>query len=347
MSISVDFSNIRPVEDSRRKGFEELCSQIAHQFEEVSDSWKYTRLGDPDAGIECKWESPSGEVWGWQAKYVDNIDSSSLSQIDDSIEKALDTYDDLNRYFVCVPCDRPHSPDDDGRTKTALQKWNDRKAKWERWADERDMDVEFVFWGQSQLYEFLSEEKHKGRLYFWFDSEQLTESKLSEELEVTISNANDRYSPELHVDTGSADIFEPLGRTPRFVEDIEERLEELDDKAGDLFTESSIERLKEADEEAFLDLHDAIEKIPVLLEDLEEIPKEIPISELQDVSETAHEAVWDLDSALQKVQEEREDGGENTTDNYTSYSFRQLRSEVYNFKSFVETSDLEVQKRRD
>ena len=62
MSVSVDFSNIRPVEGSRRKGFEELCSQIAHQFEEVSDSWKYTRLGDPDAGIECKWESPRGEV---------------------------------------------------------------------------------------------------------------------------------------------------------------------------------------------------------------------------------------------------------------------------------------------
>ncbi|WP_089777503.1 NACHT domain-containing protein [Haloferax massiliensis] len=342
MSVSVDFSNIRPVEDSRRKGFEELCSQIAHQFEEVSDSWNYTRLGDPDAGIECKWESPRGEVWGWQAKYVDSIDSSSLSQIDDSIEKALDTYNDLSRYFVCVPCDRPHSPDDDGRTKTALQKWNDRKEKWERWADERDMDVEFVFWGQSQLYEFLSDEKHKGRLYFWFDSEQLTEPKLSEELEVTISNANDRYSPELHVDTGSADIFEPLGRTPCFVEDVEERLEELNNKAGDLFTESSIERLKEADEEAFLDLRDAIEKIPVLLEDIEEIQKEIPISELQDVSETAHDAIWDLDSALQKLQEEGEEGDENASDDYTSYSFRQLRSEVYNFNNFVETSDLEV-----
>ncbi|MFP9192765.1 NACHT domain-containing protein [Natrialbaceae archaeon A-CW1-1] len=340
MSVSIDFNNIRPVEDSRRKGFEELCSQIAHQFEEVPNSWKYTRIGDPDAGIECKWESPSGEIWGWQAKYVDGIDNDSLSQVDRSVEKALDTYSELSRYFICVPCDRPHSPRKG--VKTALEKYNDRKEKWERWADERSMDVEFVFWGKSQLYEFLSEEKHKGRLYFWFDSTQLTESKLSEELEVTISNANDRYTPELHVDTGSADVFEPLGRTPDFVEGVGKRLEDLDEKSGDLFTESSIERLKEADEEAFFELCDAIEKIPVLLKDLEEIPKEIPISELREVCENAHNAVWDLDSGLQRLQEECEEDGASTTGDYTSYSFRQLRSEVYDFKNFVETSHLEV-----
>lgn len=340
MATSVNFYNIRSVEGSRRKGFEELCCQIAHQYEEVPDSWKYTRIGDPDAGIECKWESSCGEIWCWQAKYVHNIDSGSLSQIDSSVEKALDTYSELSRYFICVPCDRPHSPREG--VKTALEKYNDRKEKWERWADERDMDVEFVFWGQSQLLEFLSKEKHKGRLYFWFNSEQLTQSKLRDELEVTISNANDRYTPELHVDTGSADIFEPLGRTPSFVEDVKERLEELDDKAGDLFTESSIEKLKEADEEAFIDLRDAIDKIPVLLEDLEEIPKEIPITELQEVSETAHDAIWELDSELQRLQNEEGDEGADTTGNYTSYSFRQLRREVYNFKNFVETKDLEV-----
>lgn len=340
MSISVDFNNIRPVEDSRRKGFEELCSQIAHQFEGVPDFWKYARIGDPDAGIECKWESSGGEIWGWQAKYVDSIDSDSLSQVDRSVEKALDTYSELSRYFICVPCDRPHSPRKG--VKTALEKYNDRKKKWERWADERGMDVEFVFWGQSQLYEFLSEEKHKGRLYFWFDSEQLTGPKLREELEVTISNANDRYTPELHVDTGSADVFEPLGRTSDFVENVDDRLEELDEKTRDLFTESSIERLKEADEEAFFELRDAIEKIPVLLEDLEEISKEIPITELRDVCENAYDAVWHLDSELQRLQEEGEEDGAGTTGDYTSYSFRQLRSEVINFKNFVETSDLEV-----
>lgn len=186
MSVSVDFNEIRPVEDSRRKGFEELCSQIAHQLEEVPGSWTYTRIGDPDAGIECRWKSPDGEVWGWQAKFVDSIDSSSLAQIDNSIENALDTYPNLTRYYVCVPCDRPHSPDDDGRTKTALQKWEDREEKWSEWADDRGMDVEFIFWGQSELLEFLSQNRHRGRLYFWFDSEQLTDRRLEGELDETI-----------------------------------------------------------------------------------------------------------------------------------------------------------------
>lgn len=64
MSVSVGFTDIRPIEDSRRKGFEELCSQIAHQLEEVPNSWTYTRIGDPDAGIECRWNHPKARSGG-------------------------------------------------------------------------------------------------------------------------------------------------------------------------------------------------------------------------------------------------------------------------------------------
>lgn len=302
MSVSVDFDNIRPVEDSRRKGFEELCSQVAHEFEDVPDTWKYTRIGDPDAGIECKWESTDGSVWGWQAKYVDNIDNSSLSQVDRSVKQALENYPNLSRYFVCVPCDRPHSPREG--VKTALEKWNDRKEKWEGWAEDEGMDVEFVFWGQSELLEFLSQDKHKGRIYFWFDSEQLTDAKLQDEMDVSISNAKDRYSPELHVDTGNADIFEPLGRTPTFEEEVEELLEELDEKAGKLFTEKRVEVLEEADEDATLDLRESIDNLPNLLEDVERIPEDIPLSELRDTCEKAEEAIRELEPQLRTLKEE-------------------------------------------
>jgi hypothetical protein len=342
MSVSVDFDNIRPVEDSRRKGFEELCSQVAHEFEDVPDTWKYTRIGDPDAGIECKWESADGEAWGWQAKYVDNIDNNSLSQVDRSVKQALDNYPNLSQYFVCVPCDRPHSPRDG--VKTALEKWNDRKDKWEEWAEEEGMDVDFVFWGQSELLEFLSQDKHKGRIYFWFDSEQLTDAKLQDEMDVSISNANYRYSPELHVDTGKADIFEPLGRTPAFENKLGELLEELDEKAGKLFTERRIEVLEEADEDATLDLRESIDDLPNLLEDIERISEEIPLSELRDTCEKAEESIRDLEPQLRTLKEEAdaEKDEVETLEKSTLYDFRQLRKAVTGLKNYINSNDFEA-----
>lgn len=342
MSPHLDFDSIRAIDGSQRDGFEELCSQIAHSFEDVPDSWSYTRLGDPDAGIECKWEAPSGEVWGWQAKYVDNIDNSSLSQIDGSIKRALDNYPGLSRYFICVPCDRPHGARDG--VKTALEKWEDREEKWERWADERDMDVEFIFWGQSELIEFLSEDQHKGRLYFWFDTEGLTGSKLEEELDVTISNAKDRYSPELHVETGNADIFEPFGRTPTFVGDVEDHLDELHEKAERLFTGDNIDVLTEAGEEDSRKLRQAVERIPTLLGNIEKIPEEIPIHELQRTCNDANDAIRELETGLHSLKEDAEEEKDavETTEKATLRDFRQLRSAVIDIQRFVNGNDLQA-----
>jgi len=345
MSIAVNFDRIRPVEDSRRSGFEELCSQIAHEFEDVPDTWKYTRLGDPDAGIECKWESPEGRVWGWQAKYVDGINNDSLSQVDSSVRKALDNYPNLSRYFVCVPCDRPHSPRKG--IKTALEKWNDRVDKWEEWAEEKDMDVDFVFWGHSELLEFLSKDKHKGRIYFWFDSEQLTESKLEEELEVSISNAKDRYTPELHVDTGNADIFDPLGRTPAFVNDVDGLLEKLDEKTGRLFTKRRIEILVTADEGAYSDLREAVKTIPILLEDVGKIHEDIPIQSLRETCETAYEAIQDLESELRTLKEEADEEKDvvESIEKSTLSDVRQLQRVIIDLQSFADGQDIQAAER--
>jgi hypothetical protein len=342
MSVSVDLGNIRPIEDSRRKGFEELCSQVAHKFEEIPASWKYTRIGDPDAGIECKWKSPEGEIWGWQAKYVDRINNESLSQIDSSVKQALKNYPNLSRYFVCVPCDRPHSPREG--IKTALEKWNDRKEKWEKWAEEEGMDVEFVFWGHSELLTFLSQDKHKGRIYFWFDSEQLTDTKLQNQMDVSISNAKDRYSPELHVETGNADIFDPLGRTPTFEEKVNELLKELDEKASKLFTERRLEVLEEVDEDATLNLRHAIENLPNLLEDIEQISENIPLTELRESGEKAENAIRELAPQLRALKEETDEEKSETEGLGRSamYDFRQLRGAVVDLKGYLDSNNFQA-----
>lgn len=171
---------------------------------------------------------------------------------------------------------------------------------------------------------------------------QLTDSKLETEVEVSISNAKDRYTPELHVNTSASDIFEPLGRTPDFTKNVESRLGDLDDEASSLFTDIYISVLKEADEESYLDLREAVEKIPELLQDIDQVSEKIPIQELFEALEQADEAIQELEPELRTLKEEAEEDTRESTEKQTLYHFRQVRSEVYNLQRFVGSKDLQV-----
>lgn len=170
---------------------------------------------------------------------------------------------------------------------------------------------------------------------------QLTDSKLKTEVEVSVSNAKDRYTPELHVDTSASDIFEPLGRTPEFVENVESRLNDLDDEASSLFTDNYISVLKKADEDAYLDLREAVEEIPELLQDIDQVSEEIPIQELRETLEQADDATRELEPELRTLKEEAEETRE-STEKRTLYHFQQVRSEVYDLQRFVDSRILQV-----
>lgn len=173
---------------------------------------------------------------------------------------------------------------------------------------------------------------------------QLTDSKLETEVEVSISNAKDRYTPELHVDTSASDIFEPLGRTHSFVENVEGRLNNLDDEASRLFTDNYINILKESDEDAYLNLREAVGEVPDLLEDIEQVTAEIPIQGLSKTLEQADDAIQELEPELRSLKEEaqEENGAQETTEKQTLYHLRQVRSEVFTFQNFVDSWEIQV-----
>jgi len=172
---------------------------------------------------------------------------------------------------------------------------------------------------------------------------QLTDSKLETEVEVSTSNAKDRYTPELHIDTSASDIFEPLGRTQAFIENVENQLEDLNDEASSLFTDDYISVLEETDEDACLDLREAVEKIPELLQDIDQVPEEIPIEELNQTLKKADEATQELEPELRTLKQEAEEETRESTEKQTLYHFRQVRSEVYNLQRFVERAQLNPQ----
>jgi hypothetical protein len=173
---------------------------------------------------------------------------------------------------------------------------------------------------------------------------RLTDSKLETEAEVSISNAKDRYTPELHVDTSASDIFEPLGRTDSFVENVEGRLNNLDDEASSLFTDSYINLLENSDEDAYLNLREAVEEVPDLLEDIEQVTAEVPIQGLSKTLGQADDAIQELEPELRRLKEETQEENEarETTEKQTLYHLRQVRSEVFSLQNFVDSRGIQV-----
>ena len=207
--VSLSWNNIRPLNGSQNAGFEELCTQLA-RIETPHDA-KFTRTGNPDAGVEGYCTLPNGDEWGWQAKYFFSLDDSQLGQIDDSVETALAKHPNLKRYNVCVPIDRA-DPRILGRT-FAMDRWNQHVQKWVGWAQQRNMQVEFVWWGASELVQRLSQPQQIGRLYYWFGNHGFDGDWFHERLTEAIGAAGPRYSPQHHVEQDIAETFEAFART--------------------------------------------------------------------------------------------------------------------------------------
>ncbi len=221
--MSLNWNNIRPLNGSQANGFEELCAQLARS--KSPDGAKFVRKGTPDAGVECYCILPDGSEWGWQAKYFDTLGNSQWPQLDKSIKTALDNHPKLVRYFVCIPLDRQDPRIE--RQKWAMQRWNERVKKWEGWAQERSMCVEFVWWGSSELLERLSQNEHIGRRYFWFGQRGFDNKWFQERLKEAEKAAGPRYTPEVHVDLPIAHDLELFGRTESAIHEVKSLAREI------------------------------------------------------------------------------------------------------------------------
>ena len=215
--VSVNWTSIRPLDGSQRGGFEELCAQLARA--ETPVSAKFDRTGNPDAGVECYCTLADGDEWGWQAKYfVDALGSSQWDQLDRSVRTALEKRPNLVRYLVCIPRDRsdPRIP---GR-QSAMETWDRHVRKWKGWARNRGMQVDFEWWGSSELLDRLSQPQHIGRLYYWFGRPGFDESWFSGRWEEARRVAGQRYTPEVHVELDIAKRLDLFARADSAVDGI-------------------------------------------------------------------------------------------------------------------------------
>src|SRR6185295_17823403 len=97
----VDFHHIRKLDGSQTSAFEEFCCQIARHHADVPKGGRFFRYrgSGGDGGVECLWQLPNGDEWGWQAKYLFSLNKS---QLENSVKTALAIHPRLTRYYICI-----------------------------------------------------------------------------------------------------------------------------------------------------------------------------------------------------------------------------------------------------
>jgi hypothetical protein len=208
MKLDVDWQSICALGGSKADAFEELCAQLARATSPAGAA--FIRKGTPDAGVECYAVLPSGDEWGWQAKYFSSQGDSQWAQIDESVEHALIKHPELVKYFVCVPIDLS-----DARIsgkKSAKQRWDDRVVKWKGLATKRGMSVEFLWMGSHEMLTLLAKPETSALASFFFNVTTLDSTWFEARIQEAIASAGPRYTPANNVKLDLTDDLESFAR---------------------------------------------------------------------------------------------------------------------------------------
>ena len=207
----IDLSRIRGHAGAQHRGFEELAYLLAWDLENIDRGTEIERRGTPDGGIEFSCipvDSKAGGRWAWQAKYLFRFDASAFKQMTESVEAALESSPDLERYIFVLPKDR---------STAALTKWDAAVAAWSETATAKGMKVEFEFRGESQIVAAATSDKHAGAIRYFFDETFLTRKFMANQIAREVENLGDRYSPNVNVETETRSIVDAACRGPLFV----------------------------------------------------------------------------------------------------------------------------------
>lgn len=341
--MAINWSGIQPLNGSQEKGFEELCAQLARAETPVEADFR--RKGIQDAGVECYCILSDGSEWGWQAKYFSTLGNSQWSQLDKSVKRALDRHSELTRYFVCVPMDRSDARI--GNQQSSMQRWDNHAQKWCDWARDRNMCVEFIWWGSSELIERLSQNEHGGRRFYWFGKHSFDHSWFQARFDEAISAAGPRYTPEIHIDIPIARDLETFGRSRFMFDEVKSLARGIRNEFQYLESSQSSDDVRNQSH-SMSKLAGCIEKILAALAQIEPRPVgELPFLEISGLVLSAMEEADNVRGMLfnsdrEFLSQNKEEDSDSTYyrspfRNALSY-IRRLRNELENAQTLLETS---------
>lgn len=339
--MAIEWNKLRPWDGSQNTAFEMLVCQLA-EYERVPDGSTFVKKGAPDAGVECFWQRPDGRELGWQAKFfTSSLTTQQWAQVDSSVKNALDKHPNLKTYIVCMAVDRSDARSE-GR-QSFLDRWNDRVEKWKGWASERNMCVDFSFWGTHEIVERLAHDEHQGRHFYWFNEEILSPTWFRRQLDDAVAAIGPRYTPELNVQLPISKVFDSLSRSPAFLAGFRETYGDL----GKAWSRCSWRIVEEIASDDFANLQ---ERFQSLIRTAKRFDKQgvepIDWSEMESQAREVFEEVGNIERIIADFElnqpEDAEQAGQgsgksSTRDrlDYAQYDLRRIRGQLREFDDFV------------
>lgn len=180
------------------RSFEELCYQIATTlYEQQGRFTSIDDLGGGD-GVEFYLTLPSGEQWGWQAKFYypdGRLTGSRKASIKQSLQRACELHPNLTRWYLCTP--RNLTPDE--------QKWFDEALPISELNGSAVVPaghpVELDNWTDSDFVGWMSEESFAGIRLNFFGELELTREWFARQFEKQLEGVGEKFDPLLHTAT--------------------------------------------------------------------------------------------------------------------------------------------------
>lgn len=342
------WTDIISLNSSQNDAFEELLCQLAKK-EDIQNKKKFIKVGNPDGGVECYVILNNDDEIGFQAKwFLSTPQDTQWNQVEHSFKTTLIKHPKMVTYYVAIPQDRadPRIP----KRISFMDKWNEKVKKWKKFAkDTYDRDIEFEYWGSSELITRLGKDENVGLKSFFFGDIDLSNDWFENQNKLAIADLDKRYTPEINVELDILETFDALSRNERFKHKVDNYYHEFM-----VSYRNFLEHLHEKNEQIEsleTPLTDKINALEALYEliifdgiayiefnQIEELLKEIGnISyDLSDV----------LDEINQKEIEEKKiktsSHGYRTSTKYDSYvrDFRHYLSNLYQFKEIINSRTL-------
>ena len=336
--MEFNWHNIRTYNNSQNNAFEELVCQLARE-EEIPNKSSFYRIAPPDGGVEAYALLQNGDEYGWQAKYFFSIKKNQWLQLDRSFKTALEKHPKLVKYYICLPIDREYPKVN--KQKWFMDKWISKVEEWKKYASNNDREIEFEYWGSSELIHRLSLDKHSGRLEFWFNGKQFTSDYFNAKVQSSVDDLDNRYTPELNFDLDIAQIFDGLARDGNFKK-------RFNDYYFDVVMKLK-ETLKSMERNSLVSYRETLEiNLIALKKQYSEVNffemEMIPYEKFHDICDKLNDEIDILEKKIKEIEEnllksKQKRQGTNEEDyNYYKYELRKLDTSIYNFQEFLGSS---------
>ena len=206
-----DFRSLRQWDGSQHRAFEELCYQLRDLPPKGAE---LVKPGNPDSGFEWYVNLRNGVQWGWQAKFIFEVDRL-LNHMERSLRTVVQKRPKCRRLTFCIPFDLSDAVDA-GKQKSARQKFEDRKQRWRCHIPGAER-VRIDLWSRGDILQRLvGHPKQRGIAKFFWDEEVFSPAWCEERLKVSVKAAGERYSPELHIDPSVMFVMQGLAQSEAY-----------------------------------------------------------------------------------------------------------------------------------